>query len=278
MARDSSLGSKFYVEQDMTGAEMVDVAEGHAAIFSTRCPEKLTPNEDCAAVIPYDADSGILVVADGMGGQPAGAQASRLAIGALKASLAEGANIDLPLRAAILNGFEEANQAVRELAIGAATTLAVVEIHSGTVRPYHVGDSMILTVGLRGKVKLRTVSHSPVGYAVEAGFLDQEEAMHHDERHLISNIIGSSDMHITIGSAVELAHHDTVLVASDGLWDNLHFDQLVERVRKGPLHQAAKRLVHDSLDRMAKPVEGHPSKPDDMTFILYRWKKNTASS
>ncbi len=102
--------------------------------------------------------------------------------------------------------------------------------------------------------------------------------MHHDERHLISNMIGAPDMHITIGSALELALYDTLLVASDGLSDNLHVDQLVEHVRKGPLARAAARLAKESLQRMTEPAEGVPSKPDDVTFILYRRERTAASS
>lgn len=53
------------------------------------------------------------------------------------------------------------------LNIGAATTIAIIEYHAGTVRPYHVGDSMILVTGLRGRVHYQSVSHSPVGFAME---------------------------------------------------------------------------------------------------------------
>ena len=50
---------------------------------------------------------------------------------------------------------EAANRAVAELGVGAATTLAVVEIQGRSVRTYHVGDSMILAVGQRGKVRFQ---------------------------------------------------------------------------------------------------------------------------
>ena len=103
------------------------------------------------------------------------------------------------LRDAILNGFEDANGAVQALGIGAATTLAVVEVKENIVRPYHVGDSMILVVGQRGKIKLQSVPHSPVGYGVESGLLDEKEAMYHEERHLVSNVVGSPDMRIESG-------------------------------------------------------------------------------
>ena len=185
-------------------------------------------------------------------------------------SIQDAPNDDTSLRAAILNGIENANRAVSELGVGAATTLAVAEIRHRSVRPYHVGDSMILLVGQRGKIKLQTISHSPVGYALESGMLDETEAMHHAQRHVVSNVIGTPDMRIEVGSTVEMARYDTLLLASDGLFDNLHTDEIVERVRKGPLERVMCILVEDCHRRMHAPQSGQPSKPDDLTFAAFR--------
>ena len=154
--------------------------------------------------------------------------------------------------------------------MGAGTTLAVVELDGRTVRPYHVGDSMILVVGGRGKIKLQTVPHSPVGYGVEAGLLDEREAMHHESRHVVSNVIGSSEMHIAVGPPIKLAPRDTVLLASDGLFDNLYSTRIAESVRKGKLQAAVQRLICASQQRMTGDQDGQPSKPDDLTFIAFR--------
>jgi len=133
-----------------------------------------------------------------------------------------------------------------------------------------VGDSAILVVGQRGKLKLQTLSHSPVGYAVESGLLDADEALHHEERHIVSNMVGAPDMRIEVGSALALAPRDTVLLATDGLMDNLGLAEIVEIVRRGPLERAARRLAELCDERMRRPLEGQPSKPDDVTFVLFR--------
>ena len=52
---------------------------------------------------------------------------------------------------------------MRGLGAGSATTLAVAEVVGQTVRTYHVGDSPIWVFGQRGRLKLQTVPHSPVG-------------------------------------------------------------------------------------------------------------------
>ena len=91
---------------------------------------------------------------------------------------------------------------------------------------------------------------SPTGFAVAAGFLDQREALHHADRHLVSNLIGTIDMRIDVGAAAELDLRDTILVASDGLMDNVHVDEVLEIVRKGPLPVAADGLVEMAGQRM----------------------------
>ena len=148
--------------------------------------------------------------------------------------------------------------------------MVIAEFSGIHVRPYHVGDSMILVVGGRGKVKLQNIPHSPVGYGVEAGLLDEAEAMHHDQRHLVSNVVGSPDMRIEIGPPLELAPRDTLILASDGLSDNLHVEEIIERLRRGSLEQVSERLISDALARMQSPAEGRPSKADDLTLVSFR--------
>lgn len=262
--------TSLFLDCNMESGELCALWEGSAAVFSRRSPDKQTANEDAAALIPFDHQSGVLVVADGLGGLRAGEQASSLALTSLRDALADAAATGAELRGAILNGVETANRRIAELGVGAGTTLALVEIQGRTVRPYHVGDSMILIVGQRGRIKWQTVSHSPVGYAVEAGFLDATEAMHHDERHIVSNMLGTADMRIEIGSPIELAERDTLLLASDGLFDNLHLDEIIHRVRKGPLDQVAAGLADACRQRMQAAIDGQPCKPDDLTFIAYR--------
>jgi serine/threonine protein phosphatase PrpC len=242
---------------------------GTAAVFSAVSPAKSTPNEDAAALIPVDEKRCVLAVADGVGGQPSGDHAARVALQRLRSAVT-GLEPGAPLREAILAGIERANESVKELKVGAATTLAVAEIEGRQVRTYHIGDSGLLVVGQRGLVKLRTVDHSPVGYAVEAGVVDEEEAIHHRDRHLLSNALGTEGMRVDVGSGVELATHDTLVVASDGLFDNLRTEEIAQLVRKGPLDRAVAALVAECARRMEKRESGAPSKPDDLTVIAFR--------
>jgi serine/threonine protein phosphatase PrpC len=101
--------------------------------------------------------------------------------------------------------------------------------------------------------------------------------MNHEERHLVSNMIGTPDMRIEVGPAVELAPRDTLLLASDGLFDNLHLDEIVARVRKGPLKKTIQTLAEDCRQRMMEGGHKNPSKPDDLTFIVFRSKAKKLS-
>ncbi|MEJ2398357.1 MAG: serine/threonine-protein phosphatase [Gammaproteobacteria bacterium] len=222
--------------------------------------------------MPYDDNNAVLVIADGLGGLPGGSTASNLAVRRLKASVEKAAVEQTPLREAILDGIERANRDILGQSSGAATTIALVEIQGERMRPYHVGDSMILLCGQRGKRKLQSVAHSPVGYAVESGMLDVDEAVHHEERHLVSNVVGAPDMRIEIGASQRIAKRDTLVLASDGLFDNLYLDEIVETVRKGDLPASAEKLLALTRERMNMPQSGQPCHPDDLTFILFRRK------
>jgi serine/threonine protein phosphatase PrpC len=258
----------FLGESDAEAADL-ELRQGQVCVRSFTSPTKTTGNEDSAAVIPFGKDGLVLAVADGVGGGPGGRDASNIAVQTLHEFL-EAADSDADnLRSAIVDAVEEANRRILGLGRGAATTLVVGEVLSGLVRSYHVGDSELLSVGQRGRIKIRVTPHSPTGFAVEAGLLDEKEAVAHDSRHLIFNVIGAADMRIEIGTPVRLDRYDTVLLSSDGLLDNLYIDEIVASICSGGLPQAADELQRLALARMIGGGKG-PSKPDDFTVILYR--------
>ena len=254
----------------MPRADLAEAGSGIAAVISSRCPDREGPNEDAAAVIPLRDGRSVLAIADGFGGHPAGARAAEIAVRQIEKAVCQNPPNGESLRSAIVDGFERADAAVRDMGVGAATTRVVVEIEGSQLRSYHVGDSAVLVVGQRGVVKLRSVAHSPVGYAVESGFIDEAEAMNHEERHVVSNMVGSAEMRIELGASITLAPRDTVLLASDGMWDNMMFDEVVERIRKGPLDESLSKLAAACRSRMIEPSPDLPSKPDDLTAIAFR--------
>ncbi|MEX2480470.1 MAG: protein phosphatase 2C domain-containing protein [Gammaproteobacteria bacterium] len=260
--------SKLYTATSLASPELLQFPGVDLVVCTRVSPTLAHVNEDGVLVLDFAEQTLVVAVADGAGGYPDGGSASALALAALDAAChGEG---ELQARAAILNGFEAAHQAIKDHGAGGATTLAVIEVVADTLRTYHAGDSGILVVGQRGRVKLQSVFHSPTGYAVEAGLLDEEEALHHEHRHMVSNLLGMEPMSVAIGSPITLARRDTVVIASDGLYDNLYVPEIIEIVRKGPLLDSCWTLVDTACARMLAAAPGQPSKPDDLSVVLLR--------
>ena len=246
------------------------VASGAAAWFAAPCPDRGAPSQDAMAVLAPTPDAALLAVADGMGGLPGGGQAAAAAIDAILNMASVPDEEPASRRARIVDAVEAANQRVLELGTGACTTLAVVEIGRGYARAYHVGDSEILIFGQRGHVKLQSVPHSPVGFAYHSGMIDESQAITHEDRHLVSNMLGTREMRIEVGSPVRLAANDTVVVCSDGLVDNLRFAEIADGLRTGRLDRSMASLARLVNDRMGGLDPASPSKPDDVSVIAYR--------
>jgi len=257
-----------FIESNLDHPELHIIAHGKAVIYTHCAPYKETENQDSVCVMERSNGDGILAVADGVGGERAGSMASRTMIESLLDNFST--NTVQELQSVLLSSVDQANHAILGQGVGAATTLAAVEINNEQIRPYHIGDSDILLVGQRGKIKFQTIAHSPVGYAVESGLLDQDEAVGHEERHYVSNVVGSNEMRIDIGPILTMSKRDRLLIASDGVSDNLLIQDIIELIRSGPIEKAAKRLLQACQQRMQEENSDPPGKPDDLSFILYQ--------
>ena len=253
----------------------VSFPNGRVMVCSISNPESEGPNEDSAAVIQAPSGQLLLIVADGVGGSRQGHIASKIAVD-LMVEAVRAADPELTsLRALIIDSMEHSNQEILGLGTGAATTLMVAEIHEGQLRTYHAGDSTVLVCSSRGKTRLMTVGHNITERAVEAGWMDANEAIVHHERHLVSNILGTPELRIEIGPRLALSPLDTVLVASDGLFDNLVPDEVISRIRKEPLNQNFEKLVKKTQRMMTDGNGDRHGKPDDLTILA--WKRNRDS-
>lgn len=261
---------QLWLDCDTENPTVFTLSCGQVAVYSRRSPDKSTSNEDAALVIPVDDTKVVLAVADGCGGMNAGAEAARITLKSIRRSINKTSRRDGSLRSAILDGVEAANSKVLKLRVGAATTLAVAEIGGDNIRSYHIGDSQVVLVGSRGKIKLQTPVHSPVGYAVEAGVLSEEDAMTHEDRHIVSNVVGSRECRIEVGMLRKMAKRDTLILASDGIFDNLQVSEVCEVIRSGHLHEAATDLATKTAARINADSSDIASKPDDATFVLFR--------
>jgi parallel beta-helix repeat protein len=140
-----------------------------------------------------DADRGIFIVVDGMGGEAAGEEASFHALKCIEKRLKrETGTIERRIREAITAANNEVyllsqeNPAWRGMAC--VLTLAVIE--DGTVNIGHVGDTRMYLIRA-GEIRKLTSDHSPVGQREEAGELNELEAMRHPRRNEVYRDVGS---------------------------------------------------------------------------------------
>lgn len=234
--------------------------------FLNRCPGKETPNEDSLLIIELSEDSFIFAVADGAGGHPKGEEASELCLNELIKAVKKS-KPKKNYRNQILNAIEAANKKLIDLKTGARSTLSVLEYQNGVCRGYQVGDSTSLVCGQKAKLKYKSTAHSPVGYGVEAGIICEEEALVHPDLHFISNIVGDSEMKIELGPEVSVSPNDTLFLASDGLFDNLSAESVIEIIRAGSIEQTAENL-HKEIE--SQIYNNEKAKLDDLSFVLFR--------
>ncbi len=259
--------------EEVPVVKIIPCAGYHVGIFAMRSVDKNTPSEDSVLVDIFQDNGLLLAVADGVGSSPNSAQAShgvlhdiKKAFSAAKKTLTEG-----ECRNLILDSLEFTNQRLlAESMPSAQTTLTMCLIIDHDYRVFQIGDSGLLHYGQRGKLKYKTVAHSPVGYALEAGLIDEHTALAHPENHYVDNVVGDKHMKVEICPQIPLGRYDNLLLASDGLLDNATFEELSSVSRQGPFEQAFQKLA-DACITMKNPISNQPfPKYDDISFILCR--------
>lgn len=83
---------------------------------------------------------------------------------------------------------------------------------------------------------------------------------------MVTNLVGTDNMRIEIGTAVGFAKHDTLMLCSDAVTDNLSTDQIVELIRCEPLRQCLINLEQSCVAAMEEPS----GRKDDLSVILMR--------
>lgn len=263
-------GWRLLVGSDMAEVERVEVGGDRECVALVRKrPGRLTTNEDSVLIAPLDDERIIIAVADGAGGLPEGAHASALAVSRLASALVD-ADAESTLRTRILAGLLGAHHAIAGLRCGAATTANVVYVERDKMWSYHIGDSMTLVVDGDGRCKFRTVPHSPVGQQVSSGALSDEQAIHHADLHLVSRLLGVGEAFLDESDPITLAVGDTVVVASDGLFDNLLTREVMAVVRRSTLRHGADQIAVEAWRRMTRPEIDDPCKPDDLAMVFLR--------
>ncbi|HEX2513364.1 MAG TPA: protein phosphatase 2C domain-containing protein, partial [Chloroflexota bacterium] len=218
-----------------TRAVVAPAGTGWSAAAATRTGSRRPGNEDDWTVVP-DGPALLLAVADGVGGEAAGEEASAAAVAALASSWRAAGAVGGDVRAltgSLRRAAAAADNAVQALAAGrpeargAATTLTAVAVAGDAVVVAHAGDSRAYLVGGAGAVQL-TVDHTLVQEHPEMA-PDEAGAL----RHVITRFLGQPG-----GCPFDVSTHALppgagLLLCTDGVTNVVPPQRLAGVVRPG---------------------------------------------
>ena len=96
-----------------------------------------------------------------------------------------------------------------------------------------------------------------------------------EEKHYVSNLLGLDRMHIEIGSPIELAKRDTIIVSSDGLTDNMFVKNIVNQIKSGDVVSSVSELAATCRKNMVSTSKkDRLPHADDLTVLIYRGKES----
>lgn len=210
-----------------------------------------------------DRQSGLFVVADGMGGEAAGDYASAQVVAALQ-SVGVAASAE-ELLGRTKERLARAHRHLRDYAerrearvVGA--TVVVLLVHEGYVACVWSGDSRLYRLR-DGRLAQLSRDHNEVGELVERGVLSRADALAWRGRNAVTRGVGVHDELETETLYGDLRTGDTFVLCSDGL--NLHVadEEIREILRGHELEDAARSLVDLALERGGE---------DNVTVVLVR--------
>jgi protein phosphatase len=188
-------------------------------------------NED-SLYADADAERGLFIVADGMGGHAAGEVASEMAVQTVARELAEIRDLAGPAPLVkMAEALKESNRVIYERTIveadkqGMGTTASCILMGTGRWIIGHIGDSRVYLLR-DGVFRQVTKDHSYVQEQVDAGFLTPEQARYHPYSNVITRCVGANAAVEADVLQGELQNGDLFLVCSDGLTGMVEDPQL----------------------------------------------------
>lgn len=235
-------------------------------------PQRLH-NEDSYGITQSDYEtSGILVLAalaDGMGGLAQGEVASRLAVKTVIDGLSgQLENIQNNREGWLVSLVEQANAVVSEKVQNGGTTLSLVLLESTKMSIAHVGDSRIYFVRDR-EIRQLSEDHSLVALLVASGQISEAESQQHPDRNVLTKSLGAkkrlSQNYVQTVTDIELQDGDVILLCSDGVWDLVNDQELMELFMPMTSTTVLQTAVNQGIKLVLKR-----GAPDNATLLALR--------
>jgi serine/threonine protein phosphatase PrpC len=235
-----------------------------SAFGLTDVGRKRRHNEDAYLL---DAERGLFVVADGMGGHAAGEVASRITVESIQEYIAAteeehesswpfGFNSRVSLEGnRLTTAVEKANEKVmravqnRPELKGMGTTVVAALFDADRATLVHVGDSRAYLFR-DGELRRLTDDHSWVQEQVNAGILSEDEAKSHPLKNVVTRALGGAT-HVSVDLIeVPVRSGDRFLLCSDGLTGMVPDEDLFARFRsEDGLEKTVRQLIDVANDR-----------------------------
>ncbi len=218
----------------------------------------------------YTRSSGILLLADGMGGHPEGEVAAQLALQAVSALYQKQANPKIDdvtafLTAAVMAAHRQIIKYASEKGMldTPRTTVVAALVQDGAANWVHCGDSRMYLVR-DGQLVTRTRDHSYLEQP--AASQSASRAAERLNRNILFTCLGSPTRPVfDIGGPVQLHQGDKLLLCSDGLWGSLDDNDIVRQLTAKPVGQAVPDLVESALQKAG-------ATSDNVTAIALEWE------
>lgn len=208
-----------------------------------------------------DADMGLWLVADGMGGHEHGEIASALARDTVVAEIAKGIGLAQAIRLADEEIIRHSNKRAESLPMG--TTVAAARLRGNAYEVSWVGDSRVYL--WNGELKQVSQDHSYVQELVDQGAITTEQARTHPHRNVVTQALGVTDPQSLRVEVVNgtLASRQQLLICSDGLTEEVPDSHIATILAREDLsaQECVDHLILAALD-------GGGS--DNITVILIR--------
>lgn len=219
-----------------------------------------TSNQDALALLN---DCCVWILADGMGGHPAGDLAAQtaVAVAAQRAHERMAWLREHPASAAefVRDLATSANRQIHDLALaqpslqGMGTTfvaLAITPAPMPVAHIAHLGDSRAYLYRT-GQLKQLTRDHTLVETFVQQGLIDATTALTHPERHILTNGLGLGIEVKPELTSTPVTQQDLIVLCSDGLTKMLEdaaIASVLSRANGNP-HRACHDLIEQALNR-----------------------------
>lgn len=217
-------------------------------------------NQDGIILICDDHKIYSAFVVDGMGGHQGGEIATSKVITACEQFIDQLNPNDQRLM--IFDIIEFADKEIKDLKLGAGATITAIEIGPDFLRFYNAGDAFGLLVGPRGKLKYKTIEHSPLGFGIEAGIVERNDEQ--IDSHIVSNGLGLMPMRIEVSQKIPLKGNDLICLGSDGILNNFKIDDVIDFMVEGEFEARMEKL----LGTLTQASETYLQ--DDTTLLLFK--------